>query len=126
MRTPGSTVERFSELLAQGDIDALMELYEEDATFVPEPGRVVAGRAAIRVELEPLAALRPRITGRVERVLQAGSTALVANRWKLDAVLPDGTAIRQGGLSADVLRRRADGTWGVVIDDPYGPQAEAT
>ena len=36
MPTPGETVERFSELLAQGDVDALGELYEEDATFVPE------------------------------------------------------------------------------------------
>jgi uncharacterized protein (TIGR02246 family) len=121
--TPGETVERFSELLAQGDIDALVALYEQDATFVPEPGRAVAGRAAIRAELAPLAALRPRMMGRVERVLEAGDTALVANRWQLDAVAADGTPIRQGGLSADVLRRRADGSWGVVIDDPYGPEA---
>jgi uncharacterized protein (TIGR02246 family) len=123
MRTPGETVERFSQLLARGDLDALMELYEENAAFVPEPGRAVAGREAIRAELQPLAALRPRMTGRVERVLEAGDTALVANRWELDAVAPDGTAIHQGGLSADVLRRRADGSWGVVIDDPYGSPA---
>jgi uncharacterized protein (TIGR02246 family) len=121
MHTPGETVERFSELLAAGDIDALIELYEEDATFVPEPGRTVGGREAIRAELEPLAALRPRMAGRVERLLEAGDTALVAYRWRQEAVAPDGTAIEQGGLSADVLRRRADGTWGVVIDDPYGP-----
>ena len=47
MRTPGETVERFSQLLARGDLDALMELYEENAAFVPEPGRAVAGREAI-------------------------------------------------------------------------------
>jgi len=122
-QSPEGTVRRFSELLGEGDVDALLELYEEEAMFVPEPGRSVAGRQAIRAELAPLAALRPRMTGRVERVLEAGDTALVVNRWELDAVAPDGTAIHQGGLSADVLRRRADGTWGVVIDDPYGVQA---
>lgn len=118
--TPAATVERFSALLGEGRVDGLMALYDEDATFVPEPGRVVRGRDAIREELEQLAALRPRMSGRVERVLEAGDTALVAYRWRMQATAPDGSAIEQGGLSADVLRRRPDGSWGVVIDDPYG------
>ena len=118
--TPDGTVEHFSELLGTGRLDALLDLYEDGATFVPEPGRVVSGRASIRAELEQLVALTPRMSGRVEQVLQAGDTALVAYRWQMQATAPDGTPIRQGGLSADVLRRRADGSWAVVIDDPYG------
>jgi uncharacterized protein (TIGR02246 family) len=118
--TPDGTVQHFSQLLEAGRIDALVGLYEDGAAFVPEPGRVVTGRDSIRAELEQLVALGPTMSGRVEQVLQAGDTALVAYRWQLRATAPDGTAIRQGGLSADVLRRRADGSWGVVIDDPYG------
>ncbi|HWM09430.1 MAG TPA: SgcJ/EcaC family oxidoreductase [Solirubrobacteraceae bacterium] len=120
MHTPDGTVEHFSELLEARRLDALLGLYEEDATFVPEPGRVVSGRAAIREELERLVALNPCISGRVEQVLQAGDTALVTYRWQMQATAPDGTAVQQGGLSADVLRRRPDGSWGVIIDDPYG------
>ena len=60
------------------------------------------------------------MSGCVEQVLQAGDTALVAYRWQLLATAPDGTTIRQGGRSADVLRRRPDGSWAVIIDDPYG------
>ena len=119
-RGPGETVQHFSRLLGEGDLDALLALYEEDAAFVPEPGRVVSGREAIRAELEPIVALAPRMTGTVERVLEAAGTALVSYRWRMEAAAPDGIAVRQGGLSADVLRRRADGSWGVVIDDPYG------
>jgi uncharacterized protein (TIGR02246 family) len=118
--TPAGTVEHFSELLGAGRLDALLELYEEGATFVPAPGRVVSGRASIREELEQLVALDPRMSGSVEQVLQAGDIALVAYRWQMLATTPDGTPIRQGGLSADVLRRRPDGSWGVIIDDPYG------
>lgn len=121
--TPGGTVAYFSELLGQGRLDALVELYEQDATFVPEPGRVVRGRASIHAELARLVALGPQMSGAVERVLEAGDTALVAYRWRMEATAPDGTAIRQGGLSADVLRRRSDGTWAVIIDDPYGTGA---
>jgi len=118
--TPDGTVEHFSALLGAGRLDAVLGLYEEGAIFVPEPGRVVSGRASIRDELERLVALSPRMSGRVEQVLQAGDTALVAYRWQMQATAPDGIAIRQGGLSSDVLRRRPDGSWGVVIDDPYG------
>ena len=64
------------------------------------------------------------MTGTVEGGLMAGDTALVAHRWRMEATAPDGTEMRQGGLSADVLRRRPDGSWAVVIDDPYGAGAE--
>jgi ketosteroid isomerase-like protein len=118
--TPAATVKHFSELLGEGRLDALLTLYEEGATFVPEPGRAVSGHESIRCELERLVALDPHMSGRVEQVLQAGDTALVAYRWRMEARAPDGTPIRQEGLSADVLRRRPDGSWGVIIDDPYG------
>jgi uncharacterized protein (TIGR02246 family) len=123
--TPEGTVQHFSALLEQGRLDALLALYEDDATFVPEPGRAVSGRAEIRAALEPLVALAPRMRGTVEQVLRAGDTALVSYRWQMEATAPDGSPIRQGGLSADVLRRRGDGSWGVIIDDPYGGAGQA-
>lgn len=121
--TPGGTVEHFSELLEAGRLDALIELYEEGATLVPEPGRMVSGLAAIREELERFVALAPRLSGELEHVLEAGGTALVANRWQMEGTAPDGTTVRLGGLSSDVLRRRPDGSWGVLIDNPFGGAA---
>jgi ketosteroid isomerase-like protein len=60
------------------------------------------------------------MTGKIEKVLCAGDTALVANRWTLAGTGPDGSPIEMGSTSADVLRRRSDGSWGIVIDDPWG------
>ena len=123
--TPAATVERFSELLSQGRIDALLELYENDAAFLPEPGRAVVGTESIRAELERFAALQPRMTGSVEKVIEARDTALVAYRWQLEGTAPDGSPVDMAGTSADVLRRRPDGSWGVLIDDPWGAGATA-
>jgi len=121
--TPARTVQRFSELLSEGDIEAVLELYEEDAAFLPEPGRAVVGTASIRAELERFAALQPRMTGSVEKVVETRDTALVAYRWQLEGTASDGARVDLAGTSADVLRRRPDGSWGVLIDDPWGAGA---
>jgi uncharacterized protein (TIGR02246 family) len=120
---PEAVIERFSELLGRGDLDAMVELYEPDATFAPQPGESVTGRDAIRSALTGFLAVQPRMTGSIEKVLRAGDTALVANRWTLSGTAPDGSPVEMGATSADVLRRRADGSWGIMIDDPWGVTA---
>jgi uncharacterized protein (TIGR02246 family) len=120
IRTPEDTIRRFSALLGEGDLDALVELYEADAAFTPSPGESVNGRVAIREALRPFLALQPKMTGDIEKVLVAGETALVANRWTLTGTQPDGSPVELAGVSADVLRRRPDGSWGIAIDDPWG------
>ena len=118
--TPEATIERFSTLLAQGDLDAMVGLYEPDAAFAPQPGETVTGRQGIRAALESFLAVKPRMEGTIEKVLVAGDTALVANRWRLSGTAPDGGPVEMAATSADVLRRRPDGSWGIVIDDPWG------
>jgi uncharacterized protein (TIGR02246 family) len=119
-RTPEDTIRRFSALLADRDLDALVDLYEPNAAFAPRPGEAVTGHEAIRQALRPFLALNPRMTGEIERVLLAGEIALVANRWTLTGTQPDGSAVELAGVSADVLLRRGDGSWGIAIDDPWG------
>jgi uncharacterized protein (TIGR02246 family) len=121
--SPEATIERFSTLLIEGDLDAMLELYEPDAAFAPQPGETVTGREGIRAALEAFLALKPRMEGTIEKVLVAGDTALVANRWQLSGTAPDGSAVQMAATSADVLRRRPDGSWGIVIDDPWGATA---
>ncbi len=120
---PEAVIERFSELLADGDLEAMMELYEPDAAFAPQPGQTVRGHGEIRAALEGFLAVKPRMEGTIEKVLEAGDTALVTNAWRLTGTAPDGSPVRMAATSADVLRRRADGSWGIVIDDPWGAAA---
>jgi len=117
---PEQTISRFSALLAEGDLEALLELYEPQAAFVARPGHTVCGRDAIRASLQQFLALEPCMTGEIVRVLTAGDTALVANRWSLVGSQPDGAPVEMKGVSADVLRKRPDGSWGILIDDPWG------
>ncbi len=122
-QNPEDTITSFSALLAEGDLDALVDLYEPDATFVSQPGTVVSGRDAIRDALRSFLELQPRMTGEIEKILRTSDIALVANRWTLTGTGPDGDLVELSGVSADVLRRRADGRWGIAVDDPWGSGA---
>jgi uncharacterized protein (TIGR02246 family) len=121
--SPQEVIERFSSALADGDLDALIALYEPEAAFSPTPGDTVTGHGAIREALAGFLAAQPRMEGEIQKVLEVGDTALVANRWRLRGTRPDGEPLELAGVSADVMRRRSDGSWGILIDDPWGAAA---
>ncbi|WP_051399903.1 YybH family protein [Haloechinothrix halophila] len=119
--TPGELLELVAAHAATGDVDALVALHSDDAVFQPEPAVVYRGHDEIRAALKEFTTLNPRITYHGERdVVQAGTVALVASRWSMTGTAPDGSTVREGGLSADVLRQRDDGSWCVVINQPRG------
>jgi uncharacterized protein (TIGR02246 family) len=118
--SPQQAIEQFTNHLNGGDLDALVALYEPEAAFVPEPGTVIHGPDAIRDALRGFLALKPTLTGEIQRVVETNGIALVANRWHLEGTGPDDSRVELGGVSADVLRRQPDGSWRVLIDDPWG------
>ena len=118
--SPQQVLERFAEHLNGGDLEALVGLYEPDAAFVAEPGVLLEGLDAIRGALESFLALNPTITGEIQGVVETGGVALVVNRWRMEGTGPEGARVEMSGVSADVVRRQPDGSWRVLIDDPWG------
>jgi uncharacterized protein (TIGR02246 family) len=116
--TPAGLMRVFTDRIHAGDLDGLVALYEPAAVFEPRPGVVVEGREAIRQALGDLLALRPTMVADTVEVLQADDVALVVNEWTMTGTAPDGSEVRQGGRSADVVRRQPDGSWLVLVDKP--------
>ena len=117
---PTDVIDALSRRLGEGDLDGALALYEPSATFAPQPGRQVSGLDAIRPALEQFIALKPTMTGTIEKVLEADGVALVVNRWALTGTGPDGAPVEMAGVSSDVMRRQSDGTWRILVDDPWG------
>jgi uncharacterized protein (TIGR02246 family) len=118
---PADVIALFAAALHDGRLDDAVALYEPDAVFIPAPGTApISGIDQIRAALASLTALRPILTPDIRKVVQAGDIATVLNAWQLDGTTPDGTSLHLSGTSADVLRRRPDGSWGLLIDDPWG------
>ena len=121
-RTPADLHIILADAFSRGDIDALLEIYDEDAVVaVPPDGRYVRGRDGIRAAATPVLALRPQMTSVVDKTLQSDDLALTHAHRELVATTDDGSPMRLAGRGTVVSRRRPDGTWGIVLDDALSP-----
>jgi uncharacterized protein (TIGR02246 family) len=112
-------MQRFASCVNERNLDALMELYEPDAVFISAPGVVHRGLAEIRTSVaNGLFALEPKIQTRVLAIHEADDIALVIVEWNLQGKAPNGSEVSQSGKSSDVLRRKPDGSFRVLIDHP--------
>ncbi len=118
--TPEDVHRLFTEGFQAGDVDRLLSLFERDALFVPQPGQAVVGHAAIRAALSGFLGLGGRFEMVPEPPLIAADVAVLYSRWSLSGSGPDGVPFQLVGRTSDVVRRGADGTWLIVIDNPYG------
>jgi ketosteroid isomerase-like protein len=123
---PADTPEEIHALLSiamnSGDLEALVALYEDDATLaVPPEGRPVTGRDAIRDATAEVLALRPVADMRVVGKLQHDGLALTYGRWRLTGTDPSGAPVELAGRGTMVSRRQLDGRWLNALEDTMSP-----
>jgi uncharacterized protein (TIGR02246 family) len=121
--TPQAVHAALEDAFRRSDLDAFAEAYEEDATLVvPPEGRIVHGRQEIRAATAPMLASSARLTSRVVKTVEADGLALTHARWELTGTDADGMRTELRGRGTIVSRRRPDGTWGILLDDPLSPE----
>lgn len=119
-RTPEDVDRLFAESLNAGNLDALMALYEPQASLTASPGKTVKGHTAIREALAGFIAAKPRMTLTARVVSQSDDLALVTAQWQLAMTGQDGKPAEVSGQSVEVVRRQAGGDWLFAIDEPFG------
>jgi enoyl-CoA hydratase len=115
---PGALGRLFAERANAGDLEGMLALYEQDATFIGPDGGSASGRNAIRERLEGLLAMNPQITAAGSQVVMAGEVALMSGRWRMTLGASDGERAGFDGASTEVARRQGDGGWLYLIDHP--------
>ena len=109
----------FAERIGAGDLEGLLELYEENAALVGPDGATGSGKEAIGERLQGLLAMAPQIEAGESRAILAGDIVLLSSRWRI--TFGAGEEGGQAGFEAkstEVARRQTDGSWRYVIDDP--------
>jgi uncharacterized protein (TIGR02246 family) len=123
-RSPEETHALIAAALNDRDLEAFVEIYEEEATLiVPPDGQRVTGRDAIRAAVAPTFELAPSARIEVLEKLQADGLALTQAHWSIVGT-DGGERVEMSGNGAIVSRRQADGSWRIVLDNPMGPKED--
>ena len=111
---PAHTPEECDLLLLKametGDLDAMLALYEPDATFVVASGRMVTGHAAICQVLQSY--IVAKATGTVEEVRVVpsadGSVAITRTKGRFTSPDLEGNPVTTRFHSVEVVRKQPD------------------
>ena len=118
--SPEQVLKSIVDGINTGNLDTLMTLYEPEAAFATQPGSLNHGLPGVREALAGFIAMKGKLDLKVTRVLEASDLALVTTVWSFTGTGPEGEPVKLATKSADVLRRQADGSWRLVIDNPWG------
>jgi ketosteroid isomerase-like protein len=124
--TPKEFLISYVKKFNSGDISSLISLYETEACFVSQEGEVVKGIDNVRQRLQSFINMNGRIESKVIGVVQNKDIALVNTEWSFNGSGPDGKAVTITGKATDVLRQLSDGTWRILIDNPWGTNLQMT
>ncbi len=109
----------FEKYVNEGNLEALVALYEPAATLIPAPGQVAVGTEAIRSALKPMLDAGMQVKLNVTQTIVSGDIAATYNEWSGVARPPGGDEMKFAGKAIEICRRQPDGTWRFAIDDPY-------
>lgn len=122
-RSPEETHALLEAAFNAGDVEAFLDVYEQDATLlIPPDGAVAHGKAEIRAAMAQQFALTD-VAARIEvlQKVQSDGLALTRARWMVFGTAPDGERVELEGRGAIVSRRQDDGSWRIVLDSPTVP-----
>jgi len=102
------------------DINKVMASYESKAVVVFEPETPISDNTIMREMFTGMSMANPVFTYSGHEVFIAGDIATHIAPWEMIGKAPDGSEIKQSGLSVAILRRQENGEWLMVIDNPHG------
>ncbi|MCB1746575.1 MAG: SgcJ/EcaC family oxidoreductase [Gammaproteobacteria bacterium] len=114
--------EQFLRRFRERDLEGLLELYEDEATFVTADGDATSGKTYLREFFADLLALDVELELETRYAARCGDIALLSNAWRLTGTDADGQPLERSGQTTEVARRQPNGRWLLIVDHPWGGQ----
>ena len=117
--SPAEIHRLFLDAFNCGDVEGIVALYEADAVLI-ESGQPVVGHGAIGEAYRRLCARKGLMQLTTHSFVEStGGLAVLHARWTVQFPSAGGNMTTSRGISTEVVRRQADGSWLFVIDEPY-------
>lgn len=113
--SPADFVAQFEKGFADGDLEALVSLYDDDVVVVPEPGARLNGKDQLRAGLGAFLGMTPYTMTWTTSSVEGPASALVYGDWVFDGTSPEGP-VKIEARATIALEKRADG-WVATVDD---------
>ena len=111
-KSPEEICGLFQRYMAEGDIEALLGIYDPEAVILNQSGEVKKGQG-LREQLARSAAAKTQFDFNIRQVIQSGDIALMHTDWKVSS------SQQRFVYAIEVARRQPDGTWRWLIGDPF-------
>jgi ketosteroid isomerase-like protein len=112
-KSPSEICQLFARYMREGDLNALLTVYDPEIVFVNQAGEFRKGHDELKQELAPFVAVKAIFEFTTTRIIVSGDTALMHTDWKIWA--PHETSVR----AVEVARRQPDSGWRWLIGDPF-------
>jgi ketosteroid isomerase-like protein len=112
-QSPEQICQLFQQYMAEGDIEALLSIYDPEAVFLNRSGEVKQGRQGLREELAPFAPAKAIFDFSLKQIVQSGDIALMHTLWTVSS--PQTISV----YAIEVARCQPDGAWCWLIGDPF-------
>lgn len=114
-------VTTMTEAFHQKNIKGVLTSYEKGAAIMFEPGEAISDPELIQQMFEGAFQINPDYSyPKGHEVYIANDIALHIAPWEMKGKSPTGANLSASGLSVAVLRKQANGTWLMVLDNPHG------
>jgi uncharacterized protein (TIGR02246 family) len=121
-QTPLQVIELLDEAFNRGDLETILDFYENDATMVLEPGRLATGKEELRRAYKwILTNIKGTAKQEKTHVIESGDIALFTSKWAFTGSTLDGASASRESYASVVLRKQTDGGWRIVLDNSWGP-----
>jgi ketosteroid isomerase-like protein len=117
---PAGHVAAHHAAFATGSSAVVDRFYEAGALLIPGPGDSRTSPAERAAAYDHLMGFGVPMRAEIRHLHVAGDIALSVVDWSMRGTARQGFPLDLHGVSADVLRRGADGRWRYVIDNPFG------
>ena len=99
-----------------GDPATVLNMYDFNGIFVPEPGKAVSGKEEFEEAIKAILSIKGKMEIKTVYCLQTGNLAVGRSEWNIT----DGDEVKVKAKGIEVMRQQPDGTWKIVIDHAFG------